>query len=149
MFINTDRFQEEYSMNLKRIVSLILALMLAVNTPAALAAACRRCRWSAQAHGHADRGYAYRETAAIGERALFHERSRGLSAQCRRRCRRPDSGHILCQSKAGLCIFSRDQLFVCAADAGRLLSAAQRIARTIGIARTQRIARALRISATK
>lgn len=38
---------------------------------------------------------------------------------------------------------------VCAADAGRLLSAAQRIARTIGIARTQRIARALRISATK
>lgn len=33
MFINTDRFQEEYSMNLKRIVSLILALMLAVNTP--------------------------------------------------------------------------------------------------------------------
>ena len=38
MFINTDRFQEEYSMNLKRIVSLILALMLAVNTPAALAA---------------------------------------------------------------------------------------------------------------
>lgn len=26
MFINTDRFQEEYSMNLKRIVSLILRL---------------------------------------------------------------------------------------------------------------------------
>ncbi len=38
MFINTDRFQEEYSMNLKRIKFLILALMLAVNTPAALAA---------------------------------------------------------------------------------------------------------------
>jgi len=149
MFINTDRFQEEYSMNLKRIVSLILALMLAVNTPAALAA-----------DAHAADGLR-RHTVTLTADTLTGKLlplesapssmkdQGGLSAQCRRRCRRPDSGHILCQSKAGLCIFSRDQLFVCAADAGRLLSAAQRIARTIGIARTQRIARALRISATK
>lgn len=137
-------------MNLKRIVSLILALMLAVNTPAALAA---------DAHAGAADGLR-RHTVTLTadtltgkllplESAPSSMKDQGDYLQCRRRCRRPDSGHILCQSKAGLCIFSRDQLFVCAADAGRLLSAAQRIARTIGIARTQRIARALRISATK
>ena len=138
-------------MNLKRIVSLILALMLAVNTPAALAA---------DAHAGAADGLR-RHTVTLTADTLTGKRLPLESAPSSMK----DQGDYLhnaegvvdaqiqgtyyAKRKAGLCIFSRDQLFVCAADAGRLLSAAQRIARTIGIARTQRIARALRISATK